>query len=321
MDGIYIIIIFKISNYPAKYISLSIFRLCMINYYDRARTQPEVFKQLFCKELLFVYYDCPLGSNRQDSWSQCNFILYVVTGKKIFYADGKTWMLTTGSAVFIKKGACFIEKVDGEVLCLMAFFIPDDYLRGFMLQHHSLSHKGAAGVASKNLVIPLEVNETMLAYYDSVIPYFSSQIKPPEDLLELKFKELLFNIVGNPANNELTDYLHTLVLPQANNIQPIIEANCCFNLTLEDYAKLCNRSLSSFKRDFQKIYGEPPAHWLLNKRLDNAMQLLVGSDKSINDISFESGFENSTHFSRVFKNRYGLPPLQYRLKKSTITQV
>ena len=104
----------------------------MINYYQKARTNSKIFKQLFCKDLLFVYYDCPLGSNRQDSWSQYNYILYVVTGKKILHTTTRSWSLTKGTAVFVKKGACIIEKVSDEVLCLMAFFIPDTYLRAFL---------------------------------------------------------------------------------------------------------------------------------------------------------------------------------------------
>ncbi len=172
---------------------------------------------------------------------------------------------------------------------------------------------------SNNLVIPLEVNEMMLAYYESVIPYFHLPIKPSEDLLELKFRELLFNIIGNPANKELNDFLTTLVSPQANNIQPVIEANYCYNLTLDEYARLCNRSLSSFKRDFYNLYGESPARWLLNKRLAHALNLLCNSNNSIVDISFESGFENSTHFSHAFKKHFGISPLKYRQNKSALS--
>lgn len=238
----------------------------------------------------------------------------------MFHTTSRTWKLTSGTAVFVKKGACVIEKIDGEVLCLMAFFIPDDYLRNFLLNNNVLNANKRSYPCENDLVIPLEVNEMMLSYYESVIPYFSSAIKPPEDLLELKFKELLFNVTCNPLNRQLNDYLHTLVLPQASNIHAIIEANWCYNLALEDYAKLCNRSLSSFKRDFQKLYGTPPAHWLLNKRLEYAVQLLLRSDRTINDVSFDTGFENSTHFSRVFKRRFGLSPLQYRIKKIGVLQ-
>jgi AraC-like DNA-binding protein len=290
----------------------------VINYYQGARTNTKVFKQLFCKDLLFVYYDCPTGCNRQDRWSQNSYILYVVTGKKVLSTTTHSWLLTKGTAVFVKKGACIIEKVDGEVLCLMAFFIPDNYLRSFLIENRALLKDRKSKIQDNDLVLSLEVNEVMLAYFESVIPYFFSSVKPPEYLLELKFRELLFNIIGNSANTDLNSFLHTLVSSHLNNIQPVIEANYCYNLTLGEYAKLCNRSLSSFKRDFYNLYGESPARWLLIKRLAHALELLCNSNKTIVDISFESGFENSTHFSHVFKKHFGISPLNYRHKNSTL---
>ena len=82
----------------------------MLNYYQNAKTNPRVFKQLFVKELLFVYYDCPLGSDRQDSWSQYNYILYVVSGKKMFSSISHSWLLTGGTAVLLKRGPALLKK-------------------------------------------------------------------------------------------------------------------------------------------------------------------------------------------------------------------
>jgi AraC family transcriptional regulator, exoenzyme S synthesis regulatory protein ExsA len=284
----------------------------MINYYKNACTKPETFKQLFCKELLFVYYDCPLGSNRQDSWSQLNYILYVVSGKKVFYAHPKSWLIGEGSAVFVRKGGCIIEKIQGEDLCLMAFFIPDNFIQCFLKENKNLIQPVDALPEQGDLVVPLDVNETMLAYYDSVRPYFSAELKPPEAMLELKFKELLYNIVINPKNARLSKYLNTLLLPQANTIPAIVEANFCYNLTLNDYASLCNRSVSSFKRDFQKLYKMPPARWLLQRKLFLSKELLMDANKTIADVAFESGFEDSAHFSHVFKKHFAISPLKYR---------
>ena len=265
-----------------------------------------------------MYYDCPSGCSREDRWSQYNYILYIITGKKVLYTHTRSWLLTKGTAVFVKKGACIIEEVNGEVLCLMAFFIPDSYLRSFLSENKALLTKEKTNTHENDLVLSLEVNEMMLAYYESVIPYFFSSVKPPEHLLELKFKELLYNIIGNPANSELNCFLHTLVSSQAKNIQPVIDANYCYNLKLDAYAKLCNRSLSSFKRDFYNLYGESPSKWLLNKRLAQASKLLCYSDNPIVDISFNSGFENVTHFSHAFKKRFGISPLKYRQNNSTL---
>ncbi|MHA4808908.1 helix-turn-helix domain-containing protein [Flavitalea flava] len=289
----------------------------MNNYYEKVIAEPEIFKQFAYKELLFIYYDCPLLVCKQDCWSQHNYLLYAVTGNKGFHTPGRSWILEEGSAVFVKKGACIIERFSEDLLCLMAFFVPDSYLRSFLSGVPSLRHNMQLVDGPTETVIPIEVNQVMKAYYNSVLPYFTSGIRPPEDLLELKFRELLLNIVSNPANDELNAYLQTLLTGDPDNLEKIIEANCYYNLTLNDYAKLCNRSLSSFKRDFQKVYRLPPSQWLLNKRLIYAQKLLHTSDKAINDISFESGFENSTHFSRVFKKQFGAPPLQYR-KQATV---
>jgi AraC family transcriptional regulator, exoenzyme S synthesis regulatory protein ExsA len=284
----------------------------VINYYKNACTQPETFKQLFCKELLFVYYDCPLGSNRQDTWSELNYILYVVTGKKAFYAHPKSWVIGAGSAVFVKKGGCILEKIHGDDLCIMAFFIPDSYIKSFILEFKTLLQPADAMPEQSDILIPLDVNEMMMAFYDSVQPYFSAVVKPPEALLELKFKELLFNIITNPKNAILLNYLKSLLLPQADTIPPVVEANFFYNLSLQDYATLCNRSLSSFKRDFQNLYKMPPAKWLLQKRLEFSKQLLLQANKTIVDVALESGFEDSSHFSHVFKKYFAVSPLRYR---------
>jgi AraC-like DNA-binding protein len=99
-----------------------------------------------------------------------------------------------------------------------------------------------------------------------------------------------------------------------------MSANYLFNLQLDDFAKLCNRSLSSFKRDFQMVFKASPGHWLLEKRITNAKKLLITTDKPVSDVCFESGFESSTHFSRVFKEHFGVSPLQFRKQAINIEQ-
>lgn len=253
--------------------------------------------------------------NIQDMWSQTNYIQYILSGKKAYHTPGRSWLMKAGEAFFVKKGACLIEKFFDEPLCIMTFFIPDSYLQSFIRENTLLSSTPPSARPENVLLIPLRVTSIMNAYFDSLIPYFYSETKPSEDLLELKFRELLLNILDNPENIDLKNYLLHLHLPQHDPFQQVMEANCLYNLSLPDYAKLLNLSLSSFKRYFISVYKTTPGHWLQEQKLNHAYKLIVSTAKPITDISFESGFENSTHFSHLFKKRFGLSPLKYRKQK------
>jgi len=84
---------------------------------------------------------------------------------------------------------------------------------------------------------------------------------------------------------------------------------------MAEFARIAQRSLAVFKRDFNEIYHSSPGKWLLQKRIEYAKHLLDSSKKNVNEIAYDSGFENATHFSRVFKEKFGLSPLQYRKEK------
>jgi len=256
----------------------------------------------------------------QDLWSQQNYIQYILTGKKAFHTPGRSWLMKSGDAFFVKKGATIVEKFFEDPLCIMTFFIPDSYIQSFMRESHLVKSSSSSLKQKNELLIPLRVDSIMTAYFDSLIPYFYSDTKPTEDLLELKFRELLLNILGNPENIDLKNYLLHLLSPKYDPLHQVMEANCLYNLSLEDYAKMLNLSLSSFKRHFISVYKTTPGHWVQEQKLNHAHKLLLSSDKPINDISFESGFENSTHFSHLFKKRFGLSPLKYR-KESEASQI
>jgi AraC-like DNA-binding protein len=91
-----------------------------------------------------------------------------------------------------------------------------------------------------------------------------------------------------------------------------MEANFCYSLPLDAFAKMCHRSLSSFKREFGQCYGTTPAKWLIGRRLECAAQMLRTTSMSITEIALECGFEEPSHFSRTFKAKFGRSPTDCR---------
>jgi AraC-like DNA-binding protein len=90
-----------------------------------------------------------------------------------------------------------------------------------------------------------------------------------------------------------------------------VETNWMSKLSLKELAFLCNMSVSTFKREFQKHYAESPMKWFQNKRLEYAHQLLYKEQKSSSEIYLEVGYENLSSFIQAYKLKYGITPKQH----------
>ena len=162
------------------------------------------------------------------------------------------------------------------------------------------------------MLMDIHINETTRAFFYSILPYFSQKSPAPEGLLELKFKELLFNIFLDPSNKDVLAHANSLMNISKTPLWQVMEKNYMFNLTVEQFARMTNRSISAFKKEFYQYYHTTPGRWLVQKRLELAKSILDAGNKSISEVAFNSGFENLSHFSRVFKEKYGAAPSKYK---------
>jgi len=290
----------------------------MINTYDFQVEHPEMFSHLAVKDLLFLHYKCPQEEKMVKLYTHFNKFIFVLEGNKMIHHSGKSWMLSTETAVFFRKTAYAQERfkdIEWEVLC---FYCPDNYLRQVFLEYRQYLPLKNIPSASNEMLFEINVNAITRAFFYSIVPYFKEYPKPSENLLEMKFKELLFSILSNPANTNLLAYVNSITDKIKPPLCEIMEANFTFNLSLAEFSRISQRSLASFKREFTEVYKTTPGKWLSQKRLDYAKQLLDTSPKNVNEIAYETGFESSTHFSRVFKEKFGLAPLQYRKQSLTM---
>jgi AraC-like DNA-binding protein len=284
----------------------------MINVYDAMLSHPDYFKQLATKDGLLVNYQCPQMEEWEDIWSHVNHIIYTKSGKKRLVSPGKTCLLTEGKLVFLKKGAISQGKFHDANWCPIVFCVPDSYLVRLFKEYRAELPARSAGVSSQDAIIELSANNATHAYFHSLLPYFTQSPPPADSLLELKCREFITGILFNPENKELLSYLQSISDYNKPPIAEIMEENYRYNLSLEEFARICQRSLTVFKNEFAATFQMPPGKWLLNRRLEYAGMLLSVSQKNIGDVVYESGFESSTHFSRAFKAKFGLAPLQYR---------
>ena len=150
------------------------------------------------------------------------------------------------------------------------------------------------------------MSERLVAYCKSLSPYFNAPSQANPGLLRLKVMEMLYNVMDCSKN--IFRQMLQLRQPVKTDIHRVVEDNYTSPITLNELAYLSGRSLSSFKREFLDIYGEPPARWIRARRLSKAHEMLQTTRLSIADIAYSLGFENPTHFSRIFKQQYGAAP-------------
>lgn len=91
-----------------------------------------------------------------------------------------------------------------------------------------------------------------------------------------------------------------------------IEQNFQNDISVEDIADTCGLNRSYFGKIFKESLGKTTQEFLLTYRMTKATELLKLTQLSIGDISNAVGYSNPLHFSRAFKNVYGVSPREWR---------
>ncbi len=146
--------------------------------------------------------------------------------------------------------------------------------------------------------------------------YFENPKLVDDALIKLKLKELILLLTKTDKAESIMELISDIFSPKEVSLKEIINAHTFSNLSVEELAGLCNLSLSSFKREFSKIYNDSPAQYLKSKKIERAAELLTISDERISNIAYDCGFNDISHFSKSFHEKYGLSPSQYRLNQT-----
>ena len=85
-------------------------------------------------------------------------------------------------------------------------------------------------------------------------------------------------------------------------------------VTLSSFCKYFARSKSYVSHTFKKTFGLSFSAYCNELKLNDAKNLLLITDTPITDIAINTGFNDVSYFVRLFKERYGLSPLQFRKK-------
>ena len=111
-----------------------------------------------------------------------------------------------------------------------------------------------------------------------------------------------------PSNRLDIRSLFDFVEPWKIDILDYLNENYMCDLSLEEIASYTGRSLATFKRDFAKVSNLTPQKWIIKRRLEAAHSLIKSGKKKVTEACFDVGFKNLSHFSKIYKEAYGVAP-------------
>ncbi len=255
-----------------------------------------------------------------DLKNEACFIFPINAEGNIYRTDGKKTVKTNNGILmrcgsYINKWESVDKSKDAEVVIIR--FLPEilSQILDSDLQVSIKDNYDEKLQKNSSAVVPLDI--LLQKYLESLFFYFDNPQIVSTEIALLKIKELSLLLLKTNSPNPVKNLFLSLFEPAKFTLQDVVDANFRENLSMEELAKLSNMSISTFKRKFKNLIGEPPGSYIRKKRLEWALSMLKNSTVSVSDIAFDAGFEDPNYFSKVFSKHFGLSPSRYRLDFSS----
>lgn len=111
--------------------------------------------------------------------------------------------------------------------------------------------------------------------------------------------------------NENSEYMENQI-ETIKKVHEYMIQNLSKRITIEELAKEFAMNPTTLKTVFKDVYGTSIAAHFKEHRMEKAAELLVQSEMNINEVALTVGYESQSKFSAVFKESYGITPVEYK---------
>lgn len=241
-----------------------------------------------------------------------NMINLLIKGSKtIVYAE-ETTTVYDNEFLILSTGNCLTSEVvrDNGTFSSILIYFSNEVLTNFLIKHQDIVKRERVKSTRKPF-LTYDQDAFIRNYIQSLsIILNSSSCFSPEFRLH-KLEELLLYLLYKDVG-KLTSLLIVSKDDDDLNLRKAVESNIGQHITVEELAFLCNVSLSTFKRRFQKIYQTSPQKWLIEQKMKLAAELLKQPQERPGLVFQKIGYENHSSFSETFKQQYGMSPKDYQ---------
>lgn len=231
-------------------------------------------------------------------------LIYITSGCVRFYFDGKEEIVSSGNIVIFKPG-------EPQIYMRYLSDTPETYWVHF------------TGYEAEGIIDSVTYMEKRRIFDIGNSADFRWIIK--EMIKELQFKRENFEkitemhlrhifLLMNRYERENTAF-SSPILDEIERAAHYFNENYDKPITVEDYARERLMSPCWFISNFKKVMKATPMQYIITQKISNAMQLFDTTNLNVTEVARAVGYEDYRYFSRIFKKRTGLSPLEYKKKK------
>jgi AraC-like DNA-binding protein len=225
-------------------------------------------------------------------------------GTKVICTDSRRLALKAGTAAVVSPGPCMIRESSGYSSFIVFFneTFPSDFLQ---------QNFRTVPVPDGRGELAYGLGEAGLAWLSSSIDAIFREPKYFPCMSRVMLQETFLRMIARDPGT-VKSFLATAALSGQGGLCSFMADHATENISNERLAVLCGKSLSAFRREFERTFSTTPQKWLMERRLGRARALLVSTSMTITQNCHETGFKDSAHFCRAFRGRFGEAPSRVR---------
>lgn len=251
-----------------------------------------------------------------------NMLRYIIDGSAEFVVDGETVIVRKGQVSYIPEGCWLSCKALEDTFAFYSIrFTTSVFYEGanFLREYY-------------NFPLVMDVGEGIEPYFSDIYKWVrtdkkskSFHVRGALDTLIASLIDILNSDEPDDVKAEINGLEYNLEQirkrvkksavqtdPRIQTVIDYIMLNPTEEYTSDKLSSMAEVAETTFRRLFKEATGKTATEFIRQVRLTTAARLLLVSNDPVNCIAHDVGFEDANHFTRVFRQAFGMTPGRYR---------
>ena len=251
-----------------------------------------------------------------------NMLRYIIDGSAEFVVDGETVIVRKGQVSYIPEGCWLSCKALEDTFAFYSIrFTTSVFYEGanFLREYY-------------NFPLVMDVGEGIEPYFGDIYKWVrtdkkskSFHVRGALDTLIASLIDILNSDEPDDVKAEINGLEYNLEQirkrvkkspvqtdPRIQTVIDYIMLNPTEEYTSDKLSGMAEVAETTFRRLFKEATGKTATEFIRQVRLTTAARLLLVSNDPVNCIAHDVGFEDANHFTRVFRQAFGMTPGRYR---------